>query len=41
MLSVGKKKLHNKWVYRVREDNDDGSNIENRLVILFQQKEEY
>lgn len=37
---VGKKALHNKWVYRVREEHDGSKRYKARLVVKgFQQKE--
>ncbi|WVZ16676.1 hypothetical protein V8G54_009658 [Vigna mungo] len=39
-LPVGKKALHNKWVYRVKEDHDRSKRYKARLVVKgFQQKE--
>ena len=39
-LPVGKKVLHNKWVYRIKNENDDSKPYKARLVVKrFQQKE--
>ncbi|WVY97343.1 hypothetical protein V8G54_029494 [Vigna mungo] len=39
-LPVGEKALHNKWVYRVKEDHDGSKRYQARLVVKgFQQKE--
>ncbi|KAK2378762.1 putative mitochondrial protein [Trifolium repens] len=39
-LPMGKKALHNKWVYRVKEDHDGSKRYKVRLVVKgFQQKE--
>ncbi|WVZ18367.1 hypothetical protein V8G54_005689 [Vigna mungo] len=39
-IPVGKKALHNKWVYRVKEDHDGSKRYKARLVVKgFQQKE--
>lgn len=39
-LPMEKKALHNKWVYRVKEDNDGSKRYKTRLVVKgFQQKE--
>ncbi|WVZ00646.1 hypothetical protein V8G54_026715 [Vigna mungo] len=39
-LPIGKKTLHNKWVYRVKEDHDGSKRYKARLVVKgFQQKE--
>ncbi|RVX04667.1 Retrovirus-related Pol polyprotein from transposon TNT 1-94 [Vitis vinifera] len=39
-LPVGKKALHNKWVYRIKNDHDGSKRYKVRLVVkVFQQKE--
>ena len=39
-LPVGKKTLHNKWVYRIKNEHDDSKRYKARLVVKgFQQKE--
>ena len=39
-LLVGKKTLHNKWVYRIKNEHDDSKRYKARLVVKgFQQKE--
>ena len=39
-LPVGKKTLHNKWVYRIKNEHDDNKRYKARLVVKgFQQKE--
>ena len=39
-LPKGKKALHNKWVYRIKEEHDDNKRYKARLVVKgFQQKE--
>ena len=39
-LSHGKKALHNKWVYQVKEEHDGNKRYKARLVVKgFQQKE--
>ena len=39
-LPRGKKALHNKWVYRIKEENDSNKRYKERLVVNgFQQKE--
>ena len=39
-LSVGKKALHNKWVYRIKNEHDGSKRYKARLVVKgFQQKE--
>ena len=39
-LSVGKKVLHNKWVYRIKNEHDGSKRYKARLVVKgFQQKE--
>jgi len=39
-LPTGKKALHNKWVYRVKEDHDGSKRYKARLMVKgFQQKE--
>ena len=39
-LSVGKKVLHNKWVYRIKNEHDSNKRYKARLVVKgFQQKE--
>ena len=39
-LPVGKKALHNKWVYRIKNEHDDNKRYKTRLVVKgFQQKE--
>ncbi|RVW35907.1 Retrovirus-related Pol polyprotein from transposon TNT 1-94 [Vitis vinifera] len=39
-LPVGKKVLHNKWVYRIKNEHDDSKRYKVRLVVKrFQQKE--
>ena len=41
VLPRGKKSLHNKWVYRIKEDHDGFKRYKARLVVKgFQQKEE-
>ena len=38
-LPVGKKALHNKWVYRIKNENDGSKRYKTRLVVKgFQQK---
>ena len=38
-LQVGKKALHNKWVYRIKNDHDGSKRYKVRLVVKgFQQK---
>ena len=40
-LPVGKKALHNKWVYRIKNENDGSKCYKARLVVKeFQQKED-
>ena len=40
-LHVGKKALHNKWVYRVKEEHEGSKRYKSRLVVKgFQHKEE-
>ena len=39
-LPVGKKALHNKWVYRIKNEHDGSKHYKARLVVKgFQQKE--
>ena len=39
-LPVGKKALHNKWVYRIKNEYDDSKCYKARLVVKwFQQKD--
>ena len=39
-LPVGKKALHNKWVYRIKNEHDGSKRYKARLVVKgFQQKE--
>ena len=39
-LPVGKKVLHNKWVYRIKNEHDGSKRYKARLVVKgFQQKE--
>ena len=39
-LPIGKKALHNKWIYRVKKEHDDSKSYKARLVVKgFQQKE--
>ena len=39
-LPRGKKAMHNKWVYRIKEENDGNKRYKERLVVNgFQQKE--
>ena len=39
-LPVGKKTLHNKWVYRINNEHDGNKRYKDRLVVKgFQQKE--
>ncbi|RVW84596.1 Retrovirus-related Pol polyprotein from transposon TNT 1-94 [Vitis vinifera] len=39
-LLVGKKALHNKWVYRIKNEHDGSKRYKGRLVVKgFQQKE--
>ena len=39
-LPVGKKALHNKWVYRIKNEHDGSKRYKTRLVVKgFQQKE--
>nr|CAN80991.1 hypothetical protein VITISV_021529 [Vitis vinifera] len=39
-LSIGKKALHNKWVYRIKNEHDGSKHYKARLVVKgFQQKE--
>ena len=39
-LLVGKKALHNKWVYRIKNEHDGSKRYKTRLVVKgFQQKE--
>ena len=39
-LPSGKKALHNKWVYRIKEEHDGNKRYKARLVVKgFQQKE--
>ena len=39
-LPVGKKALHNKWVYRIKNEHDGSKRYNTRLVVKgFQQKE--
>ena len=39
-LPKGKKALHNKWVYRIKNENDGSKRYKARLVVKgFQQKE--
>ena len=39
-LPVGKKALHNKWVYRIKNEHDGSKRYNARLVVKgFQQKE--
>ena len=38
-LSVGKKALHNKWVYKIKNEHDDSKRYKAKLVVKgFQQK---
>lgn len=40
MLPMGKKALHNKWIYRVKKDHDGSKRYKAQLVVKgFQQKE--
>ena len=32
-LPVGKKVLHNKWVYRIKNEHDDSKHYKARLVV--------
>ena len=32
-LSVGKKALHNKWVYKIKNEHDDSKRYKARLVV--------
>ena len=39
-LPPGKRELHNKWVYRIKEEHDGSKTYKARLVVKgFQQKE--
>ena len=39
-LPVGKKALHNKWVYRIKNEHDGSKRYKARLIVKgFQQKE--
>ena len=39
-LSVGKKALHNKWVYRIKNEHNGSKRYKTKLVVKgFQQKE--
>ena len=39
-LPIGKKALHNKWVYRIKNEHDGSKRYKSRLVVKgFQQKE--
>ena len=39
-LTVGKKVLHNKWIYRIKNEYDDSKRYKVRLIVKgFQQKE--
>ena len=39
-LRIGKKTLHNKWVYRIKNEHDGSKRYKARLVVKgFQQKE--
>ena len=39
-MPVGKKVLHNKWVYRIKNEHDDSKRYKAKLVVKgFQQKE--
>ena len=39
-MSIGKKALHNKWVYRIKNEHDGSKHYKARLVVKgFQQKE--
>ena len=39
-LLIGKKALHNKWVYRIKNEHDDSKRYKAKLVVKgFQQKE--
>ena len=33
-LSVGKKALHNKWVYKIKNEHDDSKRYKARLVVI-------
>ena len=40
-LPVGKKALHNKWVYRIKNEHDDSKRYKARVVVKgFEQKED-